>query len=86
MYVCSKCGTCCRNLKLSELYADLDRGDGVCKFLQEDNLCSIYSNRPDKCNIDKMYELLFKNVYSKDDYYAMNYKSCKYLRENHSKG
>ena len=41
MFECDKCGACCRSLKRSELYSKLDRGDGVCKYLN-DNLCSIY--------------------------------------------
>ena len=42
MFKCDKCGECCRHLDESELYQEIDRGDGVCKFLT-DNLCSIYA-------------------------------------------
>lgn len=52
MFLCDKCGLCCRNLNLSEIYADLDRGDGTCKYLQG-NLCSIYEKRPLKCRTMK---------------------------------
>ncbi len=44
---CDKCGLCCRSLKkFGELYADLDDGSGVCKFLDKtSNLCTIYDMR-----------------------------------------
>ena len=41
MFKCDCCGCCCRNLQLSDLYSELDRGDGTCKYLVG-NLCSIY--------------------------------------------
>ena len=40
MFICEKCGTCCRYHK--------------CKYLTKDNLCSIYEQRPDRCKVDKM--------------------------------
>lgn len=44
MFYCDRCGACCRNLRKSKLYAELDRGDGTCRYLAG-NLCSIYENR-----------------------------------------
>lgn len=79
MFICDKCGMCCRNLKYSELYSDLDRGDGVCKYLHG-NLCSIYENRPFKCRIDDSYEIYFKSVMTLEEYYRKNYEVCKYLK------
>ena len=43
-----------------------DRGDGACGHLTEDNLCSIYENRPDFCNVDKNYEMFLKEDKRKD--------------------
>ena len=43
-----------------------DRGDGACEHLTEDNLCSIYENRPDFCNVDKNYEMFLKEDKRKD--------------------
>lgn len=80
MFFCNKCGMCCRNLQFSELYADLDRGDGVCKYLQG-NLCSIYENRPLKCRIDDSYEVYFKSIMTCDEYYSKNYEVCKLLKQ-----
>lgn len=79
MFKCSCCGKCCRSLGNSYLYQEFDRGDGICKYL-EGNLCSIYSNRPLLCRIDESYEALFKNFYSKEDYYKFNYEACKNLQ------
>lgn len=33
--LCKKCGKCCKN--------------NNCKYLSEDNLCSVYANRPELC-------------------------------------
>lgn len=81
MFDCSKCGQCCQNLKGVELYSDLDRGDGICKFLKE-NLCSIYENRPIICRIDESYDLYFKDSYTKEEYYELNHRACEALIEN----
>ena len=50
---CSQCGACCKQAGLIGLPT---KEDGSCKFLSEDNKCSIYDTRPDICNIKKMYE------------------------------
>jgi len=76
MFECQKCGNCCRHLKNHELYSDLDRGDGVCKYL-EGNLCSIYDKRSDLCRIDDCYEKYFSDLYTKDEYYKLNYEACR---------
>lgn len=80
MFACDKCGQCCRNLRYSSLYVDLDRGDGVCKYLQE-NLCSIYETRPLKCRVDESYHAFFEDFLEKEEYYKLNYAVCKLLKE-----
>ena len=79
MFECDKCGCCCRNLSLSEMYADLDRGDGVCKYLNG-NLCSIYDERPLKCRVDESYQMLFKQQMTLEEFYQLNYESCEMLK------
>lgn len=79
MFECDKCGLCCRNLHLSPLYKELDRGDGVCVYLVG-NLCSIYEQRPLLCRIDDCYEAYFKSSMSLDEYYKLNYDVCKKLK------
>ena len=80
MFKCDKCGECCRNLDKSDLYVNLNRGDGICKYLVG-NLCSIYENRPLLCRVDESYEILFKDVKDHSDYYRLNYESCKRLKK-----
>ena len=71
MFPCDHCGACCRNLKLSELYRELDRGDGVCRYL-DGNLCSIYQTRPLLCRIDESYERFFKDSMWRKEFYCEN--------------
>lgn len=69
------------NLQESNLYDDLNRGDGICRYFDtESKFCTIYENRPDKCNVERMYELVFKNSMSKEQYYKMNYAACNELK------
>lgn len=79
MFICSKCGECCKHLNLSELYAGLDRGDGVCKYLK-DNLCSIYENRPLICRVDEMYDLYFQTQMDRKTFYQLNSTMCQKLK------
>lgn len=79
MFKCNKCGCCCRHLDKSELYKELDRGDGTCKYLQG-NLCTIYAERPLLCRIDECYEKFFKDQMTLEEYYKVNYEMCKEIR------
>ena len=76
---CDKCGLCCRLLKDVPQLAAFDRGDGVCKFLHG-TLCSIYENRPDICNVDKMYPA-FASIMSRDEYDEVMEASCARIKE-----
>lgn len=85
-FYCNACGLCCKSLKNSDLYKDLDRGDGVCKFFNEyNNLCSIYEERPLVCRVDEMYKLYFYKQLSKEKYYQLNYKACSDLKRKYKK-
>ena len=79
MFKCSQCGECCKHLDRSELYRELDRGDGVCRYLSG-NLCSIYENRPLLCRIDESYDKYFSEIYTRDEYYRLNEQACKILQ------
>lgn len=79
MFTCDKCGLCCKSLAGNPIYKSLDRGDGICKYL-EGNICSIYEKRPVLCRVDEVYELLFKDYMSLEDYYERNYNICKVLK------
>lgn len=80
MFKCDCCGECCRSLDKSDIYHELDRGDGVCRYL-EGNLCSIYEDRPLICRIDECYNIFFQRYYTKDEYYKLNYEACKQLKK-----
>lgn len=80
MFKCNKCGACCRNIGGSLIYNELDRGDGICKYL-EGNLCSIYDQRPLMCRVDESYEIFWKHIMSIEDYYDLNYRACNNLKK-----
>lgn len=87
MYSCKKCGCCCSNVGNSEIYSDLDRGDGKCRYFDESTkLCTIYENRPLKCNVDKTYDFYFKDKITKEEYYKMNYEACRKLKNINKSG
>lgn len=75
MFQCKKCGACCRHLSLSPIYAELDRGDGICKYLSG-NECSIYEERPLLCNVDKAYDIYFRPYISRAKYYEITKRAC----------
>jgi len=83
-FVCSQCGLCCRQIgKVSEL-KDLDRGDGVCRHL-ENNLCQIYETRPMFCRVEEMYEM-FSDMYDLETFYELNYQICRKLQSEQNGG
>lgn len=84
MFSCDCCGCCCRNLDKSSLYVALDRGDGICKYLQE-NLCTIYKERPLLCRVDECYELFFNKDMSLEEYYQLNKQECEKLKKTEGK-
>lgn len=80
MFHCDHCGCCCRHLEKSAIYASLNRGDGVCKYLKG-NDCSIYENRPLLCRVDESYKQLFWQFITKEEYYHLNKLACEKLKE-----
>lgn len=85
-FYCDKCGICCRSLKGIDLYSHLNRGDGVCIFLNEDTkLCNIYEERPLVCRVDDIYEVYFSKYINKEEYHDMNYNVCLELKRSFEK-
>ena len=76
---CDKCGECCRHVNLIPELVEYDDGTGACKYLHN-NLCSIYETRPNICNVDVMYEQVYSNYYTKDEFYEINEKCCKEIK------
>lgn len=85
MFSCDKCGECCRNLFRSKLYVSLNRGDGVCKYLNG-NLCSIYQDRPLLCRVDESYKMFFSEKFSLEEYYQLNKTICEKLKADRKVG
>lgn len=79
MFDCDMCGECCRNIGGNELLAELDSGNGVCKYLNG-NKCSIYQERPMLCRVDDFYDMYLSDKMSRDDYYRQNHKACEILK------
>ncbi|MGL5098495.1 MAG: YkgJ family cysteine cluster protein [Fusobacteriaceae bacterium] len=85
IFDCDKCGICCKNLNKNEIYATLNRGDGICKNLDEHkNLCKIYNERPLLCNVVEAYKKLFSGSLSYEKYEKLNKESCKILRDQNN--
>lgn len=80
MFPCERCGECCRHVGLSELYRNLDRGDGVCRYLKGD-LCSIYQTRPLLCRIDESYNRFFSEEMTREEFYRANLQACSELKK-----
>jgi Fe-S-cluster containining protein len=77
------CGACCKSIRLSTQTVWLDRGDGVCRYFDnQQNTCSIYENRPEICNVKTMYDKHYKNNFSWSEFVAINQKSCDALFNN----
>ena len=79
-FFCTKCGECCRHISVIAELSDFDDGTGVCVHLKN-NLCEIYDTRPDICRVDVMYERMFKDYYTKEEFYELNMQSCKILQQ-----
>ena len=80
-FKCYSCGKCCENIKDIDIYKYLDNGRGICRFYNKtEKKCKIYEIRPLICNIDRMYELYYHKIISKENYYLINKIGCKKLK------
>lgn len=83
--ICDKCGICCRLFDVlqfsDEVNKTLNNGKGCCKYLKDNNECSIYDNRPDICNSEWLYEREYKTIMSKEEYFEYMSKECKKLKQ-----
>lgn len=78
MFVCMKCGECCRHIDKIPQLSEFDLGNGVCMHLKG-NCCDIYSSRPEICRVDEMYDKYFCNIYSREEFYKINMNICRKL-------
>ena len=66
-FKCDQCGICCRNIGEIEELSNFHNGDGICKYLLPNNLCSIYSERPIWCNVDLYYDQFLTTKMTRDE-------------------
>lgn len=86
MFICDRCGLCCMAVGQSSIYAEFDRGDGICRYFDDNTrLCTIYEKRPVICNVEEMYIRFFSEMISKEEYYRLNYNACERLKERTAK-
>lgn len=76
---CSKCNALCCKV-MGKILPEYDRGDCVCKYLTEDNKCSIYDERPFICNTVRIYNKYYKDKITIEQWYDMNNRACTELR------
>ena len=83
-YPCSQCGACCTMLnKEFTTLTDFpySTNNGVCEMYDiESSKCKVYKNRPEVCNIEKMYSR-FKGEMSQKEYYNRNIIICNSMIE-----
>lgn len=80
-FPCVQCGLCCQHVHMSDETRFLDRGDGTCRHYDPASKgCSIYSQRPDICRVDRQYTARYSRLYSWDEYVDLNRQICSYLQ------
>lgn len=65
-----------------EELSNFHNGDGICKYLLPNNLCSIYSERPIWCNVDLYYDQFLTTKMTRDEWYSLNEKACLGLKHS----
>lgn len=84
MFPCTSCGLCCQNISNIAELKSYDLGNGTCKYFDKvNNLCTIYENRPDICRVDKMFNLVYSNEFTQEEFYIGNAKVCNELQEKY---
>jgi hypothetical protein len=86
-YPCTQCGQCCKQVwkvlespdvhpafkELIEQFPYKTKPDGSCEMLTEDNLCSVYDNRPSMCNVKAGAKVL---GISEAEWFRVNRDTC----------
>lgn len=84
MVDCQGCGKCCMLFNLTDneeiIKLNLSDEDGKCRYL-ENKRCSIYSERPDICNSETVYDKYYKNTLSKEQYRKLMKLECKNIEK-----
>ena len=84
MFPCTSCGLCCQNISNIKELKEFDLGNGVCKYFNHiDNSCKIYQDRPDICQVDKMFDIKYHKYFTKEEFYIENAKVCNNLQDKY---
>lgn len=82
MFECDKCGLCCIGLDKNEATAHLHNGDGICKYLNLENmLCTIYEERPIFCRVEEYFDTYLADKMDKDEFMRLNYEACQLKKQ-----
>ncbi|NQZ07808.1 MAG: YkgJ family cysteine cluster protein [Algicola sp.] len=82
IFPCDNCGKCCQYVNLSEETKWLDRGDGICRHLDENTkFCLIYDDRPDICNVKFQYKKNYAQNYTWQEFVDLNVQVCSELKK-----
>lgn len=76
-FPCTACGECCRRISQNEQTADLDRGDGTCRYFDDETrLCRIYAERPLICRVEDYYRTYLSEQMDWDQFVRINLEIC----------
>lgn len=74
---CSSCNAiCCKSLPKD---SEIPNHNGICLFLDSDNKCSIYSDRPLICRVDEGFEK-YGDGMSREEWEEKNKEACASLQ------
>lgn len=80
MYKCVKCGKCCELMHLLPIGDKwrelLDDGNGKCKYLTQEKLCSIFENRPIVCNHKELYRKYYVATMTYEEFDSIIETQC----------
>ena len=79
-FLCDKCGECCKHCNTIPEMKDYDVGNGYCKYLTSNNLCSIYDKRPNICRGEFIHSTYFKEM-SHGEFIDLKIKCCNKLKK-----
>ena len=84
MFPCTACGLCCQHIGQIEELKEFDLGNGICKYFDiSTNGCKIYNDRPEICQVEKMFELKYNKYFTKEEFYMLNAKACNDLQNSY---
>lgn len=85
-FPCNACGECCCRVHQSEQTAFLDRGDGICRYFDEQTkLCTIYETRPLVCRVEDYYVAHLQQVIDWQDFVQINLAICEQWQKKEHK-